>query len=150
MYRAPGDTMLVPDAGDNTGSTDDFTVETLNFTYMNAGYTGYYLNCGSEELEAGNADRYHAADETLTCTVAEIYRDRIVITRYDESGVHVLGAAGEGNPYKDGIDEGLIGAEYYSKETAGPAIIRRTAVRDNVKAAADETSGTGRNAIESL
>lgn len=125
IYRAPGDSILIPDAEGRTGSTDEYTEETLDFTYMNAGYTGYYMNCAPEEYSSDEDSPYHAADETLTCTTAEIYPDRIVITRFDQRGVHVLGAAGEADPYRGGIDEGLIGPEHHSKETAGPAVIKR-------------------------
>lgn len=125
IYRAPGDSILIPDAEGRTGNTDEYTEETLNFTYMTAGYTGYYMNCDSEDMAAGEAGMYHAADEALTCTVAEIYEDKVVVTRYDTGGTHVLGAAGEADPYRGGIDEGLIGPEHYSKETAGPAAMKR-------------------------
>lgn len=127
-FKEAGDTVLIPDAGDNTISTDDFTVETLKFTYMNAGYTGYYMNCSSTELEKGTADQYEAADDTLTGTLYEILPDKIVITRYSEEGVHPLSWDGEGNPYKDHIDEGLIDSEYYSIRRESPAeIIRQRA-----------------------
>ena len=52
----------------------------------------------------------------------------MIITRYDAGGRHVLGAGGEADPYKGGIDEGLIGPEHYSKETAGPVTIKRKSV----------------------
>lgn len=128
IYMEPGDSILIPDAEDRTINTDEYNEEKLNFTYVNAGYTGYYMNCGSEEMAAGEADQYHAADEALTCTVAEIYGDSIIITRYDREGRHILGAAGEADPYKGGIDDGLIGSEHYSKETAGPVTIKRKSV----------------------
>ena len=147
VYKAAGDSILIPDAEDGAVNTDEYTVERLNFTYMNAGYTGYYMNCGSEELAAGEADGYHAADEALTCTVAEIYDDRIVITRYDTEGGHVLGAAGEADPYKGGIDEGLIGPEHYSKETTGPAVIKRKSTLKTFKNGKIRTDGTGGNGV---
>lgn len=128
IYMEPGDIILIPDAEDRTVNTDEYSEEKLNFTYMNAGYTGYYMNCGSEEMAAGEAGQYHAADEALTCTAAEIYGDRIVIARYDREGRHILGAAGEADPYKGGIDDGLIGPEHYSEETAGPVTIKRKSV----------------------
>lgn len=130
VFKQPGDTILIPDAGDNTVNTDSYTEETLSFTYMNAGYVGYYMNCGPEELDAGTSGDYHAADETLTGTVCEIMPDEIVITRYAADGVHRLGAAGEADPYKGGVDEGLIGPEHYSREIAGPAHIKRKSAAD--------------------
>lgn len=126
MFRAAGETLLIPEPGDRTDWTDEFREETLNFTYMNAGFTGYYMNCAAEEYSSDPDSPYRAADETLTCSTAEIYADRIVITRYDGEGDHVLGAAGEADPYKGGIDKGLIGPEHYSRETPGPVTVSRS------------------------
>lgn len=124
IFKAPGDTILIPDAGDNTSSTDSFTEQKLNFTYMNAGYLGYYMNCGQGE----DPGQYRAADETLTGTVCEITPEEIIITRYSAEGVHQLRGQGEGDPYKGGIDSGLIGSEYYSTALDSPFVItRRTA-----------------------
>ncbi|MBQ6623378.1 MAG: hypothetical protein IJH57_02040 [Mogibacterium sp.] len=54
------------------------------------------------EASAMNVVSDHkAADESLTCTVCEIYPDRIEIRRYDEKGMHVLGAEGEGTLIKE-------------------------------------------------
>ena len=47
------------------------------------------------------------------------------MTRYDTEGVHELGHAGEADPYKGGIDAGLIGPEHYSAETGSPQEIKR-------------------------
>ena len=128
VFRAPGETILIPDAGDNTANTDAFTEETLNFTYLNAGYVGYYMNCGPEEKNSGALDQYAAADETLTGVVCEILPEELVLTRYSSDGVHQLGSAGEADPYKGGVDEGLIGPEHYSSRTEGPAHIKRKSV----------------------
>ena len=119
-FKAPGDTILIPAFTEDKITTDEYTEETLNFTYLNAGYTGYYMNCGSKERENEGLEKYKAADETLTGTVAEIYRDRIVLTRYDSEGVHALGSMGAADPYKGGIDAGLISESSYSNETPSP------------------------------
>lgn len=120
VYKARGEKLLIPAFAKNDISTDRFNEETLRFTYLNAGYTGYFMNCGPEELENGTADRYHAADETLTGTVCEIQAGKLILTRYDADGVHPLGAAGEANPYKDFVDRGLIDEAYYAHETESP------------------------------
>lgn len=135
VYKGIGDGILIPDAGDNTVNTDRYTEETLNFTYMNAGYTGYYMNCGPGE----NPDAYAAADNTLTATVCEIMQDEIIITRYSTEGMHSIGSNGEGNPYKGGIDEDLIGSEYYSTQKSSPVHIVRQAMRPRANDA--ETEG---------
>ena len=126
VYMAPGDTMLLPVYDESRVTTNEFTESTINFTYMNAGYTGYYMNCGPGEYSSDPDSQFRAADETLTCSVIEVYEDRIEITRYDKDGKHQLGAAGEADPYKGGIDDGLIGPEHYSKAVEGTAVIERT------------------------
>lgn len=125
VYMAEGDPILIPRFNETDITSDEFTQETLNFTYMNAGYSGYYMNCAPEEYDPADPDRYSAADGALTGTVFEIYGDRINVTRYDTEGVHELGHAGEADPYKGGIDAGLIGPEHYSAETGSPQEIKR-------------------------
>ena len=125
VFMEAGDEILVPYAGNNTSSTDDFTVKKLNFTYMNAGYTGYYMNCGPAELKKGKLGNYAAADETLTATTCEILPDELVVTRFSAEGQHPLRWDGEGDPYKGGIDSGLIGNEHYSTRKESPAHIPR-------------------------
>ena len=122
VYKAPGETILIPDFDENMVNTDVYYEEVLNFTYLNAGYVGYYMNCDPDEYGYGD---YSAADETLTGIVFEIYPDRVVITRYDTEGPHVLGAAGEADPFRGGIDAGLIPEDKYSRETESPQTIER-------------------------
>ena len=123
VYRAPGDEILIPEFDEMSVTSDSYTERTLNFTYMNAGYTGYYMNCAPGQYSSDPDSQYRAADETLTCSVLEIYQDRIEITRYDADGTHALGSDGEGDPYKGGIDSSLIGPEHYSTEHESPAVI---------------------------
>ena len=122
VYKAKGDTLLIPSFTKYMVDTDEYTEETLRFTYLNAGYTGYYMNCAPAEYTNGG-EGFHAADETLTGTVFEIYPDRVVATRYDTGGVHVLGHEGEGDPYKGGIDASLVPESEYSRGTASPQTI---------------------------
>lgn len=129
-YKGVDDSLIIPVFHDSDLTTDQFEEKKLNFTYMNAGYTGYYMNCAPSEYDG---ESYKAADETLTATVCEIYPDRIEIIRYDKDGRHVLGSTGAANPYKSGIDEDLIGSEYYSKETQSPAIINRKASENDIE-----------------
>lgn len=76
VYLAEGDTIYVANEGSQTSCFSD----TLNFTYMNYGFTGYLTGT--------------AADGALTMTVFEIYEDEVKVKRYDESGVHNLKSAG--------------------------------------------------------
>ncbi|MCD7760324.1 MAG: metallophosphoesterase, partial [Clostridiales bacterium] len=109
VYRAVGDPILLPTFSEGAVNTDTFSVETLNFTYLNAGYLGYVSDSGAED--------------TLTCTVCEIYEDEIVLTRYSADGVYTLSGAGGANPYVD--DTSLISSDYYGTELDSPQVIIR-------------------------
>lgn len=108
-FKKPGDSILIPEYDSSQTTTDSYTKETLNFTYLNAGYTGY---CKSEEV-----------DDTLTGTVCEIYDNNIVFTKYSSEGVHPLCAAGGAN--KDPDDTELIPSDNYSTQIASPQKIKR-------------------------
>ena len=108
-FKKPGDTILIPEFDSNKTTTDSFTKETLNFTYLNAGYTGY---CKSD-----------AADNTLTGTVCEIYDNKFEFTKYSSEGVHPLSAAGAA--CSDPSDTDMISSENYSKEIDSPQKVER-------------------------
>ncbi len=82
VYLKKGDTMLVPDY-------DNYLLPaevTLNFTYMTAGYIGYY------------GTTVNGADGALTMTVFRIQKDgSVIVGRYDENGIHNLKSAGAKN-----------------------------------------------------
>ena len=82
------------------------------------------MNCGPEEADNGTAGNYRAADETLTSTVCRILPGEIRLTRWSSEGSHPLGWDGEGDPYKNHIDRGLIDKKYYSKKIEGPQVIK--------------------------
>ncbi|MCD8335450.1 MAG: metallophosphoesterase [Clostridiales bacterium] len=109
VYRAVGDSLLLPAFSEGAVATDTFSVETLNFTYLNAGYLGYFSDSG--------------AADTLTCTICEIYEDEIVLTRCSVDGVCELSADGAANPYSD--DTGLISSDYYGTALPSPQVIAR-------------------------
>ena len=87
VYFKKGDQIPVPMG---SKKKEDAKIYTLNFTYMNAGYIGYYYT-----TEA-------SADATVTMSVFLIRGDEVIITRYDEEinfakdkiGVHPLKSAG--------------------------------------------------------
>ena len=83
VYLAKGDQINIAQA-----SKTVFNVETLNFTYMNAGFTGYYEN-------------HNGADDTLTMTVFTITDDTVTVERYSADGVHKLKSTGVTNSYKN-------------------------------------------------
>ncbi|MCD8384295.1 MAG: Ig-like domain-containing protein [Clostridiales bacterium] len=109
VYQGVGDTVLIPTWEEGDVDTETYSEETLSFTYLNAGYLGYCSDSG--------------ADDTLTCTVCQIYSDKIVLTRYSTDGIWHMGADGAANPYRD--DTGLISSSLYSEETESPQVIIR-------------------------
>ena len=85
VYLKKGDTMLVPNY-DNYLLADEVS---LNFTYMTAGYIGYY------------GTTVNGADGALTMTMFRIQKDgSVIIGRYDANGIHNLKSAGAKNTDK--------------------------------------------------
>lgn len=82
VYLAKGDKINIAQASQTV-----FEEKTLNFTYMNAGFTGYYEN-------------HNGADDTLTMTVFSITDDAVTVERYDANEKHNLKSEGFTNSYK--------------------------------------------------
>lgn len=78
-----GDEINVCKLGNNLA----WNTHTLNFTYINAGYTGYYRDNGN------------GADVALTMTLFEITDTEVTVYRYDEQGRHNVGSAGVEDAY---------------------------------------------------
>lgn len=123
VYKSPGDILLIPEFNDTDLTTDKFTERKFNFTYANAGYVGYYMNCSITEIDNGTKDEYDTTDNTLTGLLIEIYDDKIILNRYSSKGKHQLAGEGRANPYRD--DRALISKEHYSKQVEEPQIIKR-------------------------
>lgn len=65
--------------------------QTLNFTYMNAGYVGYSTS---------------ATNDTRTVSVLSVYDNRVVVSRYDAKGEYTAAESlGQTNPKKPGEGE---------------------------------------------
>ena len=64
IYLPAGDTILIDDGGESRS----FSEHTLNFTYLNAGYLGYYDG--------------KCAGSGISSTVFSIYPDRVEVARY--------------------------------------------------------------------
>ena len=77
VFYSAGDEILI---GDTTNQKTHHT-ETIQFTYLNAGYTGRF-------------DTEDTADPTNTATVFVINGNEVVIKRYDANGLHKLKSAG--------------------------------------------------------
>lgn len=125
VYLEKGDEILVAQ-----NSQTEYKKETLAFTYMNAGYVGYYRNV-------------NGADDTLTMTSFEIDGDSVEIARYSRDGLHNLKSEGKTNSYK--------GESAYSPNTdvyASPRTLTLTQVSDTTPIPgliepAKEPAGTG-------
>ena len=90
VYLKKGDTMLVPDYTNYLVPAE----VTLNFTYMTAGYIGYYGTTTG------------GADGALTMSVFRIQKDgSVIVGRYDENGIHNLKSAGVKNTDRGDIME---------------------------------------------
>lgn len=98
------------------GSKTAFNVETLNFTYMNAGFTGYYEN-------------KNGADDTLTMTVFSITDDAVTVERYDANGKHNLKSAGVTNSYKNESGYDPNTAVYASPQTVALGSVTPSATK---------------------
>lgn len=80
IFLKKGDTIQICQ-----GSKKEYKEETLNFTYMNSGYTGYYTS------------PMETAEDTLTMSVFRIRGNEVIISRYSKDGVHNLKSAGVEN-----------------------------------------------------
>ena len=80
IFLKKGDTIQVCQ-----GSKKEYKDETLNFTYMNSGYTGYYTS------------PMENAEDTLTMSVFRIRGNEVIISRYSKDGVSNLKSAGVEN-----------------------------------------------------
>lgn len=89
IYLAEGDKINIAEAG----STSAWTEETLNFTYMNAGYTGYYSDPYTYVTTAGT--------DKLTMTVFAITDNQVTVERYSANGLYNMKSAGYDGSYSD-------------------------------------------------
>ena len=83
VFLKKGDEILIAQ-----NSKTEYETEKLSFTYMSAGYVGYYNN-------------HNGADDTLTMTVFRIVGNELVINRYSSTGLHPLKSSGVRNSYKN-------------------------------------------------
>ena len=112
IYLPKGDSICIAEAG----STDTWTEETLNFTYMNAGYTGYYSDPYTYVTTAGT--------DKLTMTVFAITGTEVTVERYSEDGLYNLKSAGYDGSYNNtSVTNTSLGLPKYSKVYASPQTI---------------------------
>ncbi len=108
IFLKKGDPIEVCQGNKYAGKT-----ETLNFTYMNAGYVGYY------STNAANAEN------TLTVCVLRIRNNEVTVSRYSADGQYNLKSAG------------IVNADYANNN--GPAV-NPTVYGGSYKIAADGTA----------
>lgn len=80
IFLKKGDTIEIAQ-----GSKTTVKQETLNFTYMNSGYTGYYTS------------PVEGAESTLSMSVFRIRGNEVIISRYSKDGAYNLKSAGTEN-----------------------------------------------------
>ena len=113
IYLPVGDKICIAEVS----STEYWTEETLNFTYMNAGYTGYY------------SDDYvtTAGTDKLTMTVFAITDNQVTVERYSEDGLYNLKSAGSNGSYSNpDITNVSLKLPMYSAVYASPQTIALT------------------------
>lgn len=112
IYLAEGDKICIAEAG----STSAWTEETLNFTYMNAGYTGYYSDPYTYVTTAGT--------DKLTMTVLAITDSQVTVERYSANGLYNLKSAGYDGSYSNtSVTNTSLGLPKYSNVYASPQTI---------------------------
>lgn len=115
IYLAEGDKINIAEAG----STSAWTEETLNFTYMNAGYTGYYSDPYTYNTSAGT--------DKLTMTVFAITDNEVTVERYSANGLYNLKSAGYEGSYSDtGVTATSLGLTLNSTVYTSPQTIALT------------------------
>ena len=80
IFLAPGSSINIAENGSQTA----YTAETLKFTYMNAGYVGYYKHHNTASGSIGPTPTYDIADMTMTSF--EISGSEVVIKRFNTTG----------------------------------------------------------------
>ncbi len=118
IYLAKGDEILIAD-----NHKEKFSTHTLQFTYMNAGYTGYY--------DVHN----EGADGALTMTSFRIdEKGAVTITRYDNKGIHNLKAKGVRNNYKEEKAYAPNEKVYSSRQIVAPGkVVDQTPIAELMK-----------------
>ena len=112
IYLPKGDQICIAEAG----STSAWTEETLNFCYMNAGYTGYYSDPYTYITTAGT--------DKLTMTVFAITGTEVTVERYSANGLYNLKSAGYDGSYSDtSVTNVSLGLPKYSMVYASPQTI---------------------------
>lgn len=107
------------------GSTTKWTEETLNFTYMNPGYVGYYNEWDYVTTEG---------TDKLTMTVFAITGSEVTVERYSANGLYSLKSEGRNGRYvRSGREASAVSLgldKYYTAAVASPQTITLAEVED--------------------
>ena len=116
IYLPKGDKINIAEVGSQT----NWTEETLSFTYMNAGYVGYYNESGY------NADE--TDDTKLTMTVFAITDNEVQVERYSANGLYNMKSAGRDGYYAStSSSASTLGLAYNATVYTSPQTIDLTA-----------------------
>ncbi|MCQ2355070.1 MAG: metallophosphoesterase, partial [Clostridia bacterium] len=113
QFLTRGDKITIANSGSRTNTLE----KTLNFTYMNYGFVGYFWDTWGQQ--SGTINRN--TDYTLTMTTFEINGSDVIIRRWDENGQHILKAAGAASQGDRGIADPLAPN---TKTYASPQLVR--------------------------
>lgn len=117
-----GETLRYANGG--TPKTPNVESATLNFTYLNAGYVGYYQYDTLSRYESAN-------DGALTMVVFKITDEKVEVLRYNENGKYTLARVGY-NTCSPADDEALGYQELLSLEEAGGSLEDVTTVKAKI------------------
>ena len=119
IYLAEGDNIYIAEPG----STNKYTQEALNFTYMNAGYTGYYSDPFTYVTTAGT--------DKLTMTVFKITENDVTVERYSANGLYNLKSAGYNGSYSNtSVTSDSLGLTQNKTVYSSPQTINLNEVED--------------------
>ncbi|MCQ2484833.1 MAG: bacterial Ig-like domain-containing protein [Clostridia bacterium] len=88
QFLTRGDKLTIAKAGSTNVSRA--LQKTLNFTYMNYGFVGYFWDV----WDAYSGTINYNVDHTLTMTTFEINGSDVIVRRWDQNGQHILKAVG--------------------------------------------------------
>lgn len=131
IYLPVGDKINICVPGDKT----KWTEETLNFTYMNAGYVGYY-----------NENYYDVTsyeEEKLTMTVFKIENNQVTVERWSKDGLYNLKSAGREGFYANASTCSKIGLSYNTDVYASPQTIALTTTSGGSSSGGTESGTIG-------
>ncbi|MBQ8683720.1 MAG: metallophosphoesterase [Clostridia bacterium] len=133
IYLKKGDSINIAQC-----SRTDYKTETLNFTYMNAGYVGYY------------GPLYPGAGTDLTMTAFKISGNEVTVSRYSAAGLYNLKAKGVNDPNAnlEGNPTVYASPRKVSVTDDVPVAVQKPTAGTTQKATVADTTTTGAGAVQ--